>query len=77
MKTIITGSNSGIGKEAALILTRESHRVVMLSSDNEKSRRAYQEMVDKSDNEEVFFIPVDLFNQDSISKAVDEIKNKL
>ena len=38
MKTIIvTGSNSGIGKEAALNLAKSGHRILMLSRDSEKS----------------------------------------
>ena len=74
MKTIIvTGSNSGIGKEAALILANAGHRILMLSRDSEKSRQAHQEIVSQSGNENVFWIPVDLADPGSIRSAVMQI----
>ena len=43
MKTIIvTGSNSGIGKEAARNLANSGHRILMLCRDSEKSRTGTQ-----------------------------------
>ena len=73
---IITGSNSGIGKEAALILAKEGHCILMLSRDSEKSKQAHQEILAESGNENVFLIPVDLSDQDSIRNAVAEIKSR-
>lgn len=71
---IITGSNSGIGKEAALILANEGHTIIMLCRDSEKSVQAHQEIVAQSGNEQVFLIPVDLSNPDSIRSAVEKVK---
>ena len=77
MKTIIiTGSNSGIGKEAARILAREGHRILMLSRDSEKSRQAHQEIVKETSSENIFLVPVDLSNQDSTRKAVTEVQDR-
>lgn len=74
MKTIIvTGSNSGIGKEAALTLAESGHRILMLCRDSEKSRTVYQEIVSRSGNENVFLIPVDLSDPLSIASAVENI----
>ena len=54
MKTIIvTGSNTGIGKEAARILAADGHRVLMLSRDSDKSRRAADEIRAATGNDEV------------------------
>ena len=75
MKTIIiTGSNSGIGKEAALNLAKSGHCILMLCRDSQKSMEAYQDIKSHSGNENVFLIPVDLSDPISIRSAVEKIK---
>jgi NAD(P)-dependent dehydrogenase (short-subunit alcohol dehydrogenase family) len=77
MKTIVvTGSNSGIGKEAANTLAESGHRILMLSRDSQKSIDAHQEIVFRSGNENVFLIPVDLSDPNSIRSAVENIKKE-
>ncbi len=77
MKTIIvTGSNSGIGKEAALNLAISGHRILMLCRDGEKSTQAQKEIITKSENENVFLIPVELSDSLSIRAAVEQIKSQ-
>ena len=74
MKTIIvTGSNSGIGKEAALKLAQEGHRVLMLCRDSQKSKKARGDIIERSGNSDVVLIPVDLSEPKSIRKVVNEI----
>jgi NAD(P)-dependent dehydrogenase (short-subunit alcohol dehydrogenase family) len=76
MKTIIiTGSNSGIGKEAALELATSGHCILMLCRDSEKSVQAQKEIITQSGNENVFLIPIDLSEPDSIRAAVGQIKS--
>ena len=75
MKTIIiTGSNSGIGKEAAIILAKSGHRILMLSRDSEKSAQALKEIRTQSNNNQVFLFKVDLASPRSIASAVEKIK---
>ena len=77
MKTIIiTGSNSGIGKEAALNLAKSNHCILMLCRDSEKSVKAHQEIVSRSGNENISLITVDLSDPISIRSAVEKIKNE-
>jgi NAD(P)-dependent dehydrogenase (short-subunit alcohol dehydrogenase family) len=77
MKTIIvTGSNSGIGKEAALNLAKSGYQVLMLCRDSEKSKQAQKEIIAQTGNENVFLIPVDLSDPQSIQAAVETIKTK-
>lgn len=77
MKTIIvTGSNSGIGKEAALNLAKSGHRILMLCRDSEKSEQAQKEIMTKSDNENVFLFPVDLSDHLSIRTVVEQINSQ-
>jgi NAD(P)-dependent dehydrogenase (short-subunit alcohol dehydrogenase family) len=75
MKTIIiTGSNSGIGKEAAFNLANSGHRTLMLCRNSEKSMKVHKEIVSQSGNENVFLISADLSNPRSICSAVENIK---
>ncbi len=75
MKTIIiTGSNSGIGKEAALNLAKSGHRILMLSRDSEKSEQALEEIRSQSNNQNVSLIRVDLSSSQSIASAVEKIE---
>lgn len=77
MKTIIiTGSNSGIGKEAALNLAKSGHRILMLCRDSEKSKQVHQDIVAQTGNENVLLIPVDVSDPSSVRAAVDQIKSK-
>ena len=75
MKTIVvTGSNSGIGKEATLNLAKSGHRVLMLCRESEKSKQAQEEIIAQTGNENIFLIPVDLSDPHSIQAAVGKIK---
>ena len=77
MKTIIvTGANSGIGKEAALQLAQAGNQVIMLSRDSQKSRDALQEITTATGNQNVVLVTVDLAEKSSIRKAVAEIQEK-
>lgn len=77
MQTIVvTGANSGIGREAALNLAGRGHRILMLCRDSEKSKQARGEITAQSGNEEIFLMPVDLSDQDSIRMVAADIKRR-
>ncbi len=77
MKTIIvTGSNSGIGKEAALMLAESGHRILMLCRDSDKSREAQAEILAQSGNKDVHLFAVDLADQASVRAVADQIKHE-
>jgi retinol dehydrogenase-12/retinol dehydrogenase-13 len=77
MKTIlITGSNSGIGKEAALILAKAGHQILMLCRDSKKSTEAHLEIVKQSGNQNVVLIAVDLSERNLIQTAITQIKSE-
>jgi len=75
MKTIIlTGANSGIGKEAAIILARQGHRLLLLNRESEKSRTALAAVQDASGSDRVDLFPVDLAEPAQIRETAAAIR---
>jgi NAD(P)-dependent dehydrogenase (short-subunit alcohol dehydrogenase family) len=63
---VITGGNTGIGKEAAVGLARLGARVVITSRDEKRGRAAREEIVERSGNDSVDVMPLDLASFRSI-----------
>lgn len=73
---LITGANSGIGKETAIALARKGAQIIMLCRNEEKSKNAINEIKERANTEQVDLIIADLSNQDSIFSAVTQFKQK-
>ena len=69
---IVTGSNSGIGKETALGLASKKAKVVMAVRNAEKGSKAKEELVQKSGNSSVELILCDLSSMESIRRFAEE-----
>ncbi|XP_016409477.1 retinol dehydrogenase 11 [Sinocyclocheilus rhinocerous] len=63
---VITGGNSGIGKETAVLLALRGARVIIACRDEEKARKAVREIKARSHNMNVLYMEVDLANMRSI-----------
>ncbi|XP_016351687.1 retinol dehydrogenase 11-like [Sinocyclocheilus anshuiensis] len=63
---LITGGNSGIGKETAVLLALRGARVIIACRDEEKARKAVREIKARSHNMNVLYMEVDLANMRSI-----------
>lgn len=72
---IITGANSGIGKETALELLEKGAKVVFASRDAELALSAINNIPDKH-RENAVFIKLDLCNFESILAFVDKFKSR-
>ena len=70
---VITGGNTGIGKETAQELAARGGRVIIGCRDVAKSAAAVAEIRRKTGNEEVFFKKLDLASTDSIRHFAGEI----
>jgi NAD(P)-dependent dehydrogenase (short-subunit alcohol dehydrogenase family) len=71
---VITGGNTGIGKEAAVALAGRGARVVITSRNEERGRSARQEIAKRSGNDSVDVMPLDLASFRSIrSFAADAL----
>lgn len=63
---VITGANSGIGLATAMELARRGARVILACRSRERGEAACQEIIKETDNQEVFFRPLDLGSLQSI-----------
>ncbi|MFO8069873.1 MAG: SDR family oxidoreductase [Alkalibacterium sp.] len=73
---LITGGNSGIGKAAAIQLAQLGIKVIIGCRNEERGSAALKEIKDKSKNEHVELLLIDLSSQTSIKKAVNAFKSK-
>lgn len=69
---IVTGANTGIGKETALGLAKLDATVVMVCRDRERGEAAQKEITQKSGNQSVELMLCDLSSQKSIRQFADD-----
>lgn len=63
---IVTGANTGIGKETALEIARRGGTVYMACRDMNRCEKARKEIVQETNNQNVFSRLLDLSSLDSI-----------
>ena len=73
---LITGANSGIGKETTKALAKMNAIVIMLCRDKDRGEKARKEIMEQTGNKNVDLLLCDLSSQDSIRKFVSEFKKK-
>jgi NAD(P)-dependent dehydrogenase (short-subunit alcohol dehydrogenase family) len=73
---IITGANSGIGKETALKFAKAGYIVIMACRNLGKSKKVQDEIIAASKNEKVYLMEVDMSAFNSIKSFTDEFKKK-
>lgn len=69
---VITGSNTGIGKETALELAKRGGIIYMACRDLEKADKACYQIQKETGNHKVFVKKLDLTSFESIRNFVDE-----
>ncbi len=73
---IVTGANSGIGKETALELARKGARVVMICRNPDKSRPVQEEIIRETGNRQVDLLLADLSLQSEVRRVAQEFLGK-
>lgn len=73
---IITGANTGIGKETATEMARRGARVIMACRDMEKCKEARKELALATFNKSIYCQECDLASQESIRKFAERIQKK-
>ncbi|XP_017261834.1 retinol dehydrogenase 12, like [Kryptolebias marmoratus] len=77
---VITGANTGIGKETAIDLSKRGARVILACRDMEKAQAAVKEIAESSGNDDVICMKLDLSDSKSIrefAEAVNKNEPKL
>ena len=72
---VITGANTGIGKETAVDLAKRRARVIIGCRNMEKGKEALKEIQERSGSTNVFLEKLDLASLDSVRKFADNILN--
>ncbi len=73
---VVTGANSGIGKETALGLARMGARVVLVCRNAEKGRAALEDIRRDSGSSEVHLLTAEMSSQASVRVVADQIRQK-
>ena|SRR6185437_5761211 len=76
MTVIITGANSGIGKETAKALAKLGWRVVMVCRNPQKGEVARQEIIKYSGNSNIDLLIADLSSLSDIKHLGDKLKSR-
>ena len=72
---VITGGNTGIGKETAVDLARRGARVIIGCRNLEKGKEALKEIQERSGSSSVFLEQIDLASLESVRTFSDKILN--
>ncbi len=73
---VVTGSNSGIGKETALALAEMCATVVMVVRNQEKGQKALDDIVSETGNRSVSLMICDMSSMASIRSFAAELKKR-
>ena len=65
---LITGANTGIGKETALALARQGAKMVLAGRSKERTQKVLDE-INNHGGEKAMFIPLDLGSLDSVREG--------
>ena len=74
---LITGANSGIGKQAAIQLAKAGFRVFVGARNRERGLSALKDIKMQSESDTVELLEIDLSSKKSIKDAASELKERL
>ncbi|MFD0765317.1 SDR family oxidoreductase [Mucilaginibacter lutimaris] len=75
--TVITGATSGIGRETAIALAKKDHSLYLLVRDTAKGEALKHEIILATKNKNIYVVPCDLADLDSVRNAADILKSSL
>ena len=73
---VVTGANSGIGREVCEYLVRQGGRVYMVCRNADRGKKAREEIVEKAGNDDVHLMVADCGLAADIRRIAAELKEK-
>jgi NAD(P)-dependent dehydrogenase (short-subunit alcohol dehydrogenase family) len=73
---LVTGANSGIGKETALALAQMKASVVMVRRNKDKGEAARREIATKTGNEPVNLLLCDLSSLAEVRRLASDVRSR-
>eukprot|EP00871_Galdieria_phlegrea_P002473 jgi/Galph1/3226/GphlegSOOS_G1941.1 len=73
---IVTGANTGIGKETCVQLAKMGATIIMACRDKYRALKAKKEVIKRSNNNHVDFIPLDLADLSSVRSFAAEFRKR-
>jgi len=74
---LVTGANSGIGKQAAMALAGAGATVLLGCRDPKKAAVAFSDILDEHPDAEIEPLPLDLADLDVVSEAADHVLGRV
>ncbi len=71
---VITGGGSGLGKSMAEMLLRLGARVAICSRDEEKLKRAVEDLKTETGNDQIIYAVCDVRDDEMVANALDQIR---
>jgi NAD(P)-dependent dehydrogenase (short-subunit alcohol dehydrogenase family) len=75
-RVLITGANSGIGKEAAVALAAQGAQIVMLCRSRQRAEAALAEIIQRSGNDQIEIVLADFASLASVAQAAETINQR-
>lgn len=73
---VITGANSGLGKETAKVLANQGAKIILVCRDQERGERAKEEIIKETKNKQITLEICDLSSKDSIRQCGLQMRQK-
>lgn len=73
---LITGASSGLGKETALALAKQGHKLIIHGRDPEKIKAVYEKIISETGNKDIEILTADLSLMAEVKKFADKIISK-
>ncbi|XP_034561955.1 retinol dehydrogenase 12, like [Notolabrus celidotus] len=70
---LITGANTGIGKETAIDLAKRGARIIMACRSAERGEAAVKEVIESSGNQNIVYMKLDLADSKSIREFAEAV----
>lgn len=71
---VVTGASDGIGKETAKTLASQGHIMIIHGRNEEKTRAAYREIIEKTGNRQITMYVADFLSLKEVRKFADQVK---